>query len=395
MIACLRLTHFAATVEQRQHPATTALLIARYHSGRSKIVATSIEAEQAGVKSGMAVSRARALCPDAQIVSLIPSRYRRALLCILDLLCEYSQWLDHERHYVQTAIIYMDLGKLKPSVGQHLARQMVEQLRSQYGMTAQVGLAANKFTAYAAALKEQAQTVTLVPRGEEATFLAPLPIQYLPLDSETEHRLSLFGLRTLGQLAALPRDALLAQFGKTGGMLHRFASGEDGRRVAKYIPEQVASEAFMFEPAVDDRCILDNVLRHLSQRLAAQLETQNLTCRDITLTLSLEGGEQVEERIRLTESKGSAVAVHRAAQGLMHRMAIQSAVCRVELRLAHLSPLLPRQLSLFEDSAPQKLQALLIDLAIHYDDTRFYTAVVHPRATLPELRFSLEGIDVA
>ena len=71
-------------------------------------------------------------------------------------------------------------------------------------MNASIGLAANRFTAGAAAAAANTSTLRLVRPGEEAAFLAPLSVETVALEPETARRLDLFGLRQLGQIAVMP-----------------------------------------------------------------------------------------------------------------------------------------------------------------------------------------------
>lgn len=92
---------------------------------------------------------------------------------------------------------------------------------------ARLGIAERRFTAYAAALTADPGSVLRIAPGESEAFLAPLPVEWLPLDAEAVERLRLLGLRTCGALAALPRHALEAQFGPSGGRAWLAARGDD------------------------------------------------------------------------------------------------------------------------------------------------------------------------
>ena len=76
-----------------------------------------------------------------------------------------------------------------------------------------------------AATRAHPGEVVIVRPGEEGTFLAAQPLAALPIDPDTHRRLRQLGLRTLGQLAALPEDAVAAQFGDPGRRLWRLAAG--------------------------------------------------------------------------------------------------------------------------------------------------------------------------
>ncbi|MBZ0296381.1 MAG: hypothetical protein K8L99_27720 [Anaerolineae bacterium] len=398
MIACIRIPYFAATLEMLQNLRVGAkpLIVARYSGGRGSVRAVCRRAEYLGVEVGMSMSRMWALCPEADIVMMAPSRIRQALDNLLEMLSDYSQWLDMERQAAQTAVLYVDLGTLKPRDGQAIAAQMLRRLCADHGLASSVGLAAGKFPAYAAAAAAPTGHIQLVPHGEEAAFLATKPMTLLPLGKETARRLALFGLHYLGQVAALPRSALIAQFGKQGGTLHRLASGEDQRRVGQYKPRVVERATYTFDRAVDNRLIVDRVVGRLLGDLTGKLLDRSLTCREMTLILRLDTHAVLEESIRLREPVSSALPLYRACQNLVGRMTIRREVEGVELLLGGLAPVLPRQLSLFDVIEQRDLRAVILDLIPRYGEERFYTAGLNAHAAgLPERRFHLESVEVA
>lgn len=86
---------------------------------------------------------------------------------------------------------------------------------------------------------------------------------------KTARRLKLYSLRTLGQLAALPRAALIEQLGKPGGITHRLASGEDNRRIAKY---QSEADQSRFKQALGN--LVSNAIKYSPANTLVQLWTE-------------------------------------------------------------------------------------------------------------------------
>jgi DNA polymerase-4 len=345
---------------------------------------------------GMSVSRALALCPQARTVLFPSHRYQRMLRSIMDSLLHFSQWIEADRRSIQTAIFYMDLGKIRPREGWEIARSIIDRLRVEHSFTASVGLAANKFTANAAACEADSGGVRLVPLGEEKTHLAPFPVALLRLDKEIARRLNLFGIRTLGQLATLPRPALIAQFGKAGGTLHRLASGEDQRRVAKYEPEVIEKAERLFEPPVDNRIILENNLSRMLAERAAHLQHSNLNCRKLTILLHLEDRACLEADTRLHQPMNTAGDLYRIGLSLLNQLKPACGITALQVQLSDLKPVMPRQLSLFEELERNDLRESVVDVAERYVDAYFYTATMNKSPSLiAEARFHLDQVQVA
>lgn len=146
-----------------------------------------------------------------------------------------------------------------------------------------VALAFSRVTALVLSLGRPGLTV--VPPGDEARTLAPLPLPLLGIAPEQEDLFRRWGLRTIGDLAALPASGLAARFGPDGPRLLRLARGEDA---APLVP---ASLPQPFEIALDLDWPVDG-LEPLSFLLARVLEplTTSLAargCRAAALTLDL------------------------------------------------------------------------------------------------------------
>lgn len=404
MIACVRMPHFAVQVERLAAPALNheAIVLLRYSGRKGTVYAACPQAFAEGVRPGLSASRARALCPDAQVLLAAPGRCRRAAESLLEQLSRYSQWLEVNRFKAsgQLAVVYVDLGRLRAADGLALAADMHLLLRERH-FPASIGLARNKFAACVAAASVPGGQTRLIPAGSEADTLAPYPVTLLPLGKERAHRLALLGLRTLGQLATLPRSALLAQFGTHGVLLHKLASGEDDRRVAHYVPERAASAAQDFDAPVEDRLILERVLCRMAGALATRLQAGHSTGSALTLALHLDDRTLVEESVRLRDPLDGAAAIHRRLCALLRRAVVRCGVVRLEVHVGALAPLLPRQLDLFGSASARDPQVLIRQVAARHEDAAFYTAAVAAallpetllsEMLLPEGRFSLTAL---
>src|SRR6185312_14111381 len=96
-----------------------------------------------------------------------------------------------------------------------------------------IGLANSKVVAKVASDRRKPGGLTVVRPGREATFLAPFPIRLLPgIGPKAEERLNVFGIETIGQLAAIGDDELRHLLpGKVGLLVRERAHGIDPRRL--------------------------------------------------------------------------------------------------------------------------------------------------------------------
>jgi nucleotidyltransferase/DNA polymerase involved in DNA repair len=143
-------------------------------------------------------------------------------------------------------------------------------------LAARVGIAANKFTAWVAATLADrfgaAGRVMVVPAGEEATFLAPLPLETLPLPLRARLALQRLGVRTLGAYAGLPANAVAARYGTEGRRAHRLAQGLDDSPLHPRRPQPAARVEIAFEWEETELDRLTFSLKVLADQLAARLQ---------------------------------------------------------------------------------------------------------------------------
>src|SRR5204862_486790 len=105
-----------------------------------------------------------------------------------------------------------------------------------------VGWGLGKFVSWVAASRAKPGGAVIVRPGEEGRFLSSQPLAVLSLDPDTYRRLRQLGLATLGQLAALPQEAVVLQFGAAGRRIWRLAAGEVVEQVmGREAPEPIVA----------------------------------------------------------------------------------------------------------------------------------------------------------
>jgi hypothetical protein len=189
----------------------------------------------------------------------------------------------------------------------------------------------------------------VVEPGADGAFLAPLPAAMLSRDPEVRARLDRFGLRVIGQVAELPRSAVVARFGPEGERLHARASGEETDPFRPYrAPERLAL-ALPIDPPVSDVEGLRFVLHRLAAAFGDQLEARGAATARARLTLELDRSFSVGDvppsmtiDQLLPEPTSEGLAIERL---LIARL--ETAVARVELELDDVAPAAGTQLSLF------------------------------------------------
>lgn len=223
-IACVRIARFEMAVFARADPAlwTRPVAIAELASPRARVRTLTPAAEQQGVQAGQTVSEALSLSPSLQFLAPDADAVQAAESEILKALSTLSPTLDADG---QGAFFLglSGLSELHPDelvfAGQ--ARALLRQL----GFQARVGVADQSLAAWVAA--RRATPLERVPPGHDLRVLSNVPVSELGVSATALERLSLWGLRTLGQLATLPPGALASRLPEEGPRLARLCRGEE------------------------------------------------------------------------------------------------------------------------------------------------------------------------
>lgn len=266
---------------------------AAVHDGR-RVVAVSAVARAAGVRRGMRRRHAQETCPELVLLPADDGRDARGF--------------EPVAAAAETVVSGIEIARpglvLIPSRGagryhgteQALAAELVSQVAMLAGYEAQVGIADGAGAAVLAA-----RVSAIVPAGGTATFLAPLGIaELVHVAAQDVHRvaelvdlLGRLGLRTLGDLAALPRTDLLVRFGGLGGWAHDVAAGADDRPTAlRRLEPDVAVETEL-DPPVERLEATAFAARRLAEALHEQMVTRGVSCGRLQITARTEGGQEL------------------------------------------------------------------------------------------------------
>lgn len=196
-----------------------------------------------------------------------------------------------------------------------------------------IGVADGVFTAEQAARQPQPQRIRIVPEGQSADFLSPLPITTLD-DPPLVALLRRLGVYTLGQFAALGPGDVFDRFGEQGARLHALSGGLDSRPVQARTPPPELDCGIDFEPAIDR---IDQVafgVRAVADRFIQQLTAAKLVCTAVHVELASESGELSERTWLHPRSFTANEVVDRVRwqlQGGASEVGLSSGIVRVRL----------------------------------------------------------------
>ena len=283
-LACLFVPDFPLAAWLRAQPDLRGrpVAVTAGEGPRARVVAVSAAAAARGVSVGLSAAQGVALGADLVLrpVSVDAERAAQAALC--DAAASFSPRVED----AGGGITYLGTEGLEALfASESQLASALAQRATCLGLDAQVGVAGSKVAAYLAA--RDGGGVTVIPHGEEWSFLAPLPVALLEPGRELAATLHRWGIRTIGELAALPASAVGARLGPEGVALVRRARGEDAHPL---IPRPVPlhfEESVELDYGIDGMEPFLFVLRGLLDRLTARLAVRGLVCGDLRLALAL------------------------------------------------------------------------------------------------------------
>jgi len=246
---------------------------------RGVVASCSYAARLFGVHSAMPMGRALQLCPDLIVVSSRHGNYAEVSKKVMALI-EISPLI--EKISVDEAFIEVT-GLPDPLI--EIAKDLQKRVNSELHLPISIGGGTNKLIAKIAndwgksqeKSPEPPNAITIIPPGDEATFLAPLPVQSLwGVGPKTAEKLSEIGITSIGALAKTPPSTLEMLFGRYGPDLRRRALGIDNRPIETEHDVKSISNEVTFAKDVANINTLLRTLRALSEKVAGRLRKAQL-----------------------------------------------------------------------------------------------------------------------
>jgi protein ImuB len=256
----------------------------------NRVVACSAAARLEGVRRGQRRRDAQSKCPELTVYGHDPGRDARLF----------------ESVAAAVEAIVPGIEIIRPGLLVVAARGAARYYQGELPLIATIATAVVDATRYDVQLgiadgifaaTQAAYAAHIVPAGEAAAFLAPLPIRVLDRP-ELADLLVRLGIRTLGGFATLPRIDVLARFGPDGAYVHDLARGVEARPpTARVVPPDLAVEMTL-DPPVERVDTATFVAKTLAEQLHERLADLGLACIRISIEACTENGEQLSRSWR-------------------------------------------------------------------------------------------------
>ena len=289
---------FYCSVEETHHPALRGkpFAVGGKPEERGVVASCSYAARRMGVRSAMPMGKALRLCPGLIIVPSRHSLYSQVSRQVMERLRDLTPLVEQ----ISIDEAFLDISEVGEPP-ETTAQKLQSRIQNELQLPCSIGIASNKMVAKIAtevgkslALREikakgeakPPKALTVVPFGDEAAFLAPLPADMLwGVGPKTSARLTELGIYTIGDLAKWPESELIRMFGENGRDLAQHSKGIDDGPIVTEHETKSSSQEITYSKDVRDDALLQKTLHEMSIEVGKQLRRNNLAGKTIKLKL--------------------------------------------------------------------------------------------------------------
>ena len=331
-IVCALVPAYAVAVARLADPSLRdrpTLVVDRLERGH--VVALDESAYALGARAGMTLVQAAACAREAAVAVDDPARNRALWERALDALDAASPLVED----AGDGAAFLEMRGIAGDA-RHWLRSVRDAFASDAALAAlplHVALGPNAFVARAAA---RVRDGTVVRTGDERAFVAPLPLRILDVDSDTLERLELLGVRTLGELAALPHGPFVRRFGPAAARWHARACGRDDEPLVPRTRLVAIDRALYGEGTAEREDQLLFALRTLVARVAEDVAFLGKRCGALRFELECEDGETRTLETMLAQPTAQSSTMFELLRARLEGVVLQSPVSGLRLRAERL-----------------------------------------------------------
>jgi protein ImuB len=402
VIVCVLIPRFELTtaVGDRSELLRRPVALAPESGGVQQVGEVSLAAEAFGIRPRMRLGEALSRCPELTLVPPDPAGVADAWERLLVRLESVGAAVEPERPGLAC---FAAGGLLRLHGG---IEGVLAAVRSALRIPARLGVAPSRFAAVAAASRARSRRPELVGIGRglagglaggrgsgrelARAYLAPLPVTLLrarPSLAELPEALERLGIKTLGELAALPAAALADRFGRLGLIAHELAGGGDTELAPRIASEYLRESLDLPEAASGMQ--LERGLGLLIDRLLARRERRSRTFRSVVISAVLvERGGTWREQVVFREALSDPVRMRLALGSKLSLMPAPAE--RLRLAVERFGPPAADQRALLEDPAAARAarlrEAIRQVRAVAGPEAAMRVLEVDPGSRFPERR---------
>ena len=310
----------------------------RDYAGRGVVTTATYPARAFGVRSGMGLMKAAALCPEAVLLPTDFDEYRRFSRMFKAAVARVAPVIE-DRGIDE---IYIDLTEFAASDGARaVALRIKRAVTDATGLSCSIGVSPNKLLSKIASELDKPDGLTMIDQGDIVTRIWPLGADRINgIGPKAYARLQALGIATIGELAAADPQWLVEHFGRGyGAWLHHAAAGRDDRPLVTYSEPKSISRETTFERDLHprrDRPELSTIFTRLCEQLADDLRRKGYVGRTIGIKLRYDDFRTVTRDRTIDAHTADASTIRRAAGECLRRVALDRRLRLLGVRMGSL-----------------------------------------------------------
>ncbi len=327
IILHIDMDYFFAQIEERENPQFKGKPIVvgadpKSGKGRGVVSTANYEARKYGIKSGMPISKAWQLCPNAIFLPVNIEFYEKVSEEIMEIVKKYSPIYE----IVSLDEAYLDISFCKSwkeaeNLGKRLKREIFEKEK----LTCTVGIGPNKTIAKLATEKAKPNGLKVIRPKEVEKFLDSLDVDDLPgIGPKTAEKLRKIGINKIFELKKLSKEKLKEMFGKVGEKIWQKARGIDEEEVSSEEVIKSIGRQITFERDTRDAKLIFETFDQLIKEVYQELIENNFTFKTITVICRYKGFETYTKSKTLKESTRNFKIFESEAKKLLLKLLIEN-----------------------------------------------------------------------
>jgi len=309
---------FFASVEQRDFPALRdrPVVVGGDPNSRGVVAAASYEARRYGIHSAMPSAVAVRRCPHAVFRKPRFEIYKSVSAEIREIFYRYTDLV--EPLSLDEAYLDVTRNRVRCPSATRLAHEIRHAIRTETGLTASAGVAANKFLAKMASGQNKPDGLTVITPEESEHFLEQLPIgEFHGVGKATREKMQSLGIYTGSDLKQWHEADLVRHFGKSGHRYYHIVRGRDDREVKPDRIRKSVGKETTFSEDLSDLELLQEIIAELAGKVAASLDRHGVSGKTITLKVRYRNFETVTRSVTLQNHVRDQTTLARVASNLL------------------------------------------------------------------------------
>ena len=393
-IACVKVPHLPLQCEVARSPDLRAKTVIIYHGEESRPVVLYASPD-ARLRRGISLVRAMSQNSEAAIIRADEAFYDAQWHEIIESLLNVSDRVENAAR--GSAFVAID-GLSELYGGQDRTVELISEATAKHGFNALIGVAPGRFHAYCAAIRAQPFQPLRLPNNRVVVkeFLAPMPVDLLPLEPRAIELMHDFALNTMGDLAAQSVSALQAQLGPDGRRAWELVNGIERTRLSTIERSQKIIDSLQFPWPAASMDALSFGIRTLLDRAFASVQRIDKAAGRMDLICEMSDSEQWSYTHTFKEPTNSAMLAHSVVMTRIETIApsdaspLRSPIELITIELSRLGAARAEQSGLWNEHEVGDLDTALRQLTAKMNSSPIKTVVdVEPWSRIPERRQAL------